>query len=247
MIRYCLIIEYNGNGYFGWQRQKNGSSIQGSIEKAIFLVTGEDVTVHGAGRTDSGVHALGQVAHFDLVREWSPEILCKALNAYLRISDTVSILNVRVVNQQFHARFSAIRRSYLYRIITRQAPLALEKGRAWWIPKPLDCEKMRIAAQHLIGRHDFTTFRSINCQATSPIRTIDHFDISSCNDLIEIRVVARSFLHTQIRSFVGSLKLVGEGKWTPDDLLKALKSRDRKECGPLSPSEGLYFDSVEYS
>ncbi|KAE9511263.1 tRNA pseudouridine(38-40) synthase TruA [Candidatus Liberibacter asiaticus] len=247
MIRYCMIIEYNGSGYFGWQRQKNGSSIQGTIEKAIFLVTGEIVVVHGAGRTDSGVHALRQVAHFDLVREWVPVILCKALNAYLKISDTISILNLSIVDKQFHARFSAIRRSYLYRIITRQAPLALEKGRAWLIPKSLDCENMRIAAQHLVGRHDFTTFRSINCQASSPIRTIDHFDVNSFGNLIEIRVVARSFLHTQIRSFVGSLKLVGDGKWTSTDLEKALQAQDRKECGPLAPPEGLYFDSVEYS
>ncbi|MEG8099377.1 tRNA pseudouridine(38-40) synthase TruA [Candidatus Liberibacter brunswickensis] len=246
MIRYCMIIEYDGKGYFGWQRQKNGPSIQGSIERSIFLLTGETVTVHGAGRTDSGVHALGQVAHFDLSREWIPEILCNALNAYLRISDTISILNLKVVDKQFHARFSAIRRSYIYRIITRKSPLTLEKGRAWLIPKVLDCEKMRIAAQYLIGRHDFTTFRSVHCQSLSPIRTIDYFDVSLFKDLIEIRVVARSFLHTQVRSFVGSLKLVGEGKWTPTDLKMALQSQDRKKCGPLSPSEGLYFYSVEY-
>lgn len=247
MIRYCLIIEYDGSGYVGWQRQKNGVSIQGEIEKAIFLVTGESMTVYGAGRTDSGVHALRQVAHFDLVREWVPEKLCKALNAHLKISNTISILELCVVDEKFHARFSAIRRSYLYRIITRQAPLALEKGRAWWFPKDLDCEMMRVAAQHLIGKHDFTTFRSVQCQALSPIRTIDRLDINRLGDMIEIRVVARSFLHTQIRSFVGSLKLVGDGKWTSDDLQKALKAQDRKACGPLSPSEGLYFDSVEYS
>ncbi|AHA28220.1 Pseudouridylate synthase [Candidatus Liberibacter americanus str. Sao Paulo] len=246
-MRYCLIIEYDGGAYFGWQRQKVGNSIQGELEKAIFLATSENVTVYGSGRTDSGVHALGQVAHFDLVREWVPNKLFQAINAYLKIAgNAISILRLRVVSNQFHARFSAIRRSYIYRIITRYSPLALEKGRAWWVKNDLDCEMIRIAAHNLIGRHDFTTFRSAQCQALSAIRTINHIDINRSGNLIEIKVIARSFLHTQIRSFVGSLKLVGEGKWTPDDLKKALLSQDRKSCGPLSPPEGLYFHSVEF-
>ncbi|MBY7649541.1 MAG: tRNA pseudouridine(38-40) synthase TruA [Candidatus Liberibacter europaeus] len=246
-MRYYLVIEYDGSGYFGWQRQKNGDSIQGSIEKAIFLATGEAVIVYGSGRTDSGVHALGQVAHFDLVRKWIPNKLFRALNAHLKIAgDSISILELRLIDQQFHARFSAIRRSYLYRIIARGAPLSLEKGRAWWISKYLDCEMMSLASNYLIGRHDFTTFRSVHCQALSPIRTIEKIDINQYGNIIEIIVVARSFLHTQIRSFVGSLKLVGEGKWTPDDLKYALQAQDRKACGPLSPPEGLYFYSSEY-
>ncbi|MBL0849207.1 MAG: tRNA pseudouridine(38-40) synthase TruA [Candidatus Liberibacter ctenarytainae] len=247
MIRYCLTIEYDGSGYVGWQRQKNGSSIQGSIEDAIFLATGEERIVYGAGRTDSGVHAFGQVAHFDLVREWIPEKLCKALNAHLKIAgNAISILALRILDEQFHARFSAVQRIYLYRIITRCSPLSLEKGRAWWISRELDCEMMQEAAQYLVGLHDFTTFRSVHCQALSPIKTIDYFTIKKIGNLIEIRVAARSFLHTQVRSFVGSLKLVGDGKWTPDDLKKALQSQDRKACGPLSPPEGLYFYSAKY-
>ncbi|MBA5724260.1 tRNA pseudouridine(38-40) synthase TruA [Candidatus Liberibacter sp.] len=249
MFRYRFTIEYDGGGYVGWQRQKNGSSIQQSIEEAIFCAVGEVVTLHGAGRTDSGVHAFGQVAHVDLMRKWIPEKLCNALNFHLRIAartTAITILDVRVTDNDFHARFSAIRRSYLYRIIARRTPLALEKGRAWWIPKDLNCEAMQVSAQYLVGRHDFTAFRSVHCQASSPIRTVDRLDVIKSGNTIEIRVVARSFLHRQVRSFVGSLKLVGEGKWTPDHLKNVLQSCDRRACGPVAPPEGLYFCRSEY-
>ncbi|AGA65322.1 tRNA pseudouridine synthase A [Liberibacter crescens BT-1] len=247
MFRYCFTIEYDGSYYVGWQRQKNGISVQGVIEDALFALTKETVTVYGAGRTDSGVHALGQVAHVDLIREWCSERLCSAMNAHLRFMNAaVSIIDVKSVNRNFDARFSALRRHYLYRIIIRRSPLCLEKGRAWWVPKNLDYEAMHEAAQLLVGQHDFTTFRSVHCQAITPVRTLDSLTITSIGNIVEIKAVARSFLHHQIRSFVGSLKLVGEGKWTSDNLKRALDACDRKACGPVAPAEGLYFLHVEY-
>ncbi|KOF19897.1 pseudouridine synthase [Ensifer adhaerens] len=247
MPRFRLTVEYDGSNYVGWQRQDNGPSVQGAIEKAILSLTGETVSIRGAGRTDSGVHAIGQVAHADLTRQWKPHTLRNALNAHLGMAgEGVSILEAQEVTDAFDARFSALRRHYLYRIICRQSPLALEAKRAWWVPKPLDQQAMHEGAQRLVGHHDFTTFRSAHCQATSPMRTLDRLDVTRTGDLIEIRATAQSFLHNQIRSFAGSLKLVGEGKWTPDELQAALEARDRKACGPVAPPDGLYFMQVDY-
>jgi tRNA pseudouridine38-40 synthase len=247
MPRYRLTVEYDGSEYVGWQRQENGPSVQGAIEKAVLSLTGEAVSIRGAGRTDSGVHAMGQVAHLDLTREWASHTLRNALNAHLTLArERVSILDAAEAPPDFDARFSAVRRHYLYRIISRPSPLALEARRAWWVPKTLDHEAMHEAAQRLVGHHDFTTFRSAHCQATSPLRTLDRLDVTRSGESIEIRASAQSFLHNQIRSFAGSLKLVGEGKWTPDDLKVALEARDRKACGPVAPPEGLYFMQVDY-
>ncbi len=247
MPRFRMTIEYDGSGYVGWQRQDNGHSVQGAIEKAVLRLTAEAVPVRGAGRTDSGVHACGQVGHVDLTRAWKPDTLRNALNAHLgQAGERISILETREVGPDFDARFSALRRHYLYRIISRRAPLALEARRAWWVSKSIDHEAMHRAAQMLVGKHDFTTFRSVHCQANSPVRTLDRLDVSRTGDLIEIRATAQSFLHNQIRSFAGTLKLVGEGKWTPDDVRAALEARDRKACGPVAPPDGLYFMQVDY-
>jgi tRNA pseudouridine38-40 synthase len=247
MHRYRMIVEYDGSQYVGWQRQDNGPSVQGAIETAILSASGETVAIRGAGRTDSGVHAMGQVVHADLAKEWSPFKLQNALNAHLRLAgERVAILDVQSTSEFFDARFSALRRHYLYRIITRRAPLALEAGKAWWVAKALDHEAMHAAAQMLVGRHDFTTFRSAHCQANSPIRTLDRLDVTRTGDLIEIRATAQSFLHNQIRSFAGTLKLAGEGRWTPDDVRSALEAKDRKACGPVAPPDGLYFMQVDY-
>ncbi|WP_312360497.1 tRNA pseudouridine(38-40) synthase TruA [Ensifer sp.] len=247
MPRFRLTVEYDGSNYVGWQRQDNGASVQGAIEKAILSLTGETVSIRGAGRTDSGVHAVGQVAHADLTRQWKPHTLRNALNAHLGMAgEGVSILEAEEVTDAFDARFSALRRHYLYRILCRPSRLALEANRAWWVTKPLDHEAMHEGAQRLVGHHDFTTFRSVHCQATSPVRTLDRLDVTRTGSLIEIRATAQSFLHNQIRSFAGSLKLVGEGKWTPYDLQAALEARDRKACGPVAPPEGLYFMQVDY-
>ena len=247
MPRFRLIVEYDGSGYVGWQRQDNGPSVQGAIEKAVFSLTGETVSIRGAGRTDSGVHAQGQVAHVDLARQWAGETLRNALNAHLgQAGNAISILDAAPVPDSFDARFSAIRRHYLYRIITRRAPLALEAKRAWWVTKPLDHETMHAAAQTLVGLHDFTTFRSTHCQANSPVRTLDRLDVTRTGDLIEIRATAQSFLHNQIRSLAGTLKLAGEGKWSVGDVRAALDARDRTACGPVAPPDGLYFMQVDY-
>lgn len=247
MPRFRLLVEYDGTPYVGWQRQENGPSAQGALEKAVFSLTGETVSIRGAGRTDSGVHALGQVAHVDLTRDWQPDKLRNALNAHLGMArQTVSVITVTKVSDSFDARFSALRRHYLYRIISRPAPLAIEANRAWWVTKPLDADVMHAAAQRLVGHHDFTTFRSVHCQALSPVKTLDRLDVTRNGDLIEIRATAQSFLHNQIRSFAGTLKMAGEGKWTPDDVQAALEARDRTACGPVAPPEGLYFMQVDY-
>jgi len=247
MPRFRMTVEYDGTPYVGWQRQDNGRSVQGALEAAVLSLTGEKVGIRGAGRTDSGVHAVGQVTHVDLVRDWQPYKLRNALNAHLAMAgDAVSVLDVAAVTEDFDARFSAIRRHYLYRIISRKSRLALEYKRAWWVSKDLDHESMHAAAQMLVGRHDFTTFRSVHCQANSPIRTLDRLDVTRTGDLIEIRATAQSFLHNQIRSFAGTLKLAGEGAMTPDDVRAALEARDRKACGPVAPPEGLYFMQVDY-
>lgn len=247
MPRYRMTVEYDGTPYVGWQMQENGHSVQAALQAGILSLTGETVSIRGAGRTDSGVHAVGQVVHVDLSRDWKPYKLRNALNAHLMMAgEKVSILDVRAVDDSFDARFSAQRRHYLYRILNRPSPLALEAKRAWWVTRELDHEVMHAAAQTLIGHHDFTTFRSAHCQATSPMRTLDRLDVTRSGDLIEIRASAQSFLHNQIRSFAGTLKMAGEGKMTPDDVRAALDARDRAACGPVAPPEGLYFLKVDY-
>jgi len=247
MPRFRMIVEYDGTSYVGWQKQDNGHSVQAALQNAIQSLTGETVSIRGAGRTDSGVHAMGQVIHADISREWKPFKLRNALNAHLMMAnERVAVIDVQQVSDDFDARFSAVKRHYLYRIINRPSPLAVEAGRAWWVPKPLDHEAMHAAAQMLVGHHDFTTFRSAHCQAKSPVRTLDRLDVTRTGDLIEIRASAQSFLHNQIRSFAGTLKLAGEAKMSPDDVRRALEARDRKECGPVAPPEGLYFMKVDY-
>ena len=247
MPRFRMTVEYDGTPYVGWQMQENGHSVQAALQNGILSLTGETVSIRGAGRTDSGVHAIGQVIHADLARDWKPHTLRNALNAHLGMAgEKVAVVEVRATDESFDARFSAVKRHYLYRIVNRPAPLALEANRAWWVPKQLDHEAMHAAAQMLVGHHDFTTFRSAHCQATSPMRTLDRLDVTRDGELIEIRASAQSFLHNQIRSFAGTLKLAGEGKMSPEDVRAALEARDRKECGPVAPPEGLYFMKVDY-
>ena len=245
MPRYRLTLEYDGTPFVGWQRQDNGPSVQGALEAAIEKLSGERVTMTGAGRTDAGVHALGQVAHFDLEKSFEPGKVRDALNYYLR-PDPVVVLGADVADAEFHARFSATARHYLFRILNRRSPPALEQGRVWHVSPRLDAEAMHAAAQLLVGQHDFTTFRAAECQAQSPIKTLDRLDVSSRADEIHIEASARSFLHHQIRSFAGTLKLVGEGKWTPRDVADALAAKDRARCGPVSPPDGLYLVKVDY-
>jgi len=245
MPRYRLTLEYDGTPFVGWQRQDNGSSVQGALEDAIEKLSGERVTVTGAGRTDAGVHALGQVAHFDLVKEFEPGKVRDALNYYLRPNPVV-VLESDAVDGEFHARFSATARHYLFRILNRRSPPALEEGRVWHVSPKLDAEAMHAAAQFLVGQHDFTTFRAAECQAQSPVKTLDRLDVSRRADEIHIEASARSFLHHQIRSFTGTLKLVGEGKWAPRDVADALAAKDRARCGPVSPPDGLYLVKVDY-
>ena len=245
MPRYKLIIEYDGTPFVGWQVQENGPSIAGAIADAFGRFSGEQPKVSGAGRTDAGVHALGQVAHVDLAKEFDPDTVRDALNAHLR-PQPIAILIVERVAADFDARFSATGRHYLFRITNRRADLALDRDRTWRIAKPLDATAMHDAAQRLVGNHDFTTFRSIECQAKSPIKTLDRLDVSREGDEIWVEASARSFLHHQVRSMVGSLALVGEGKWTVDDLGNALAAKNRAECGPVAPACGLYLVRVDY-
>ena len=245
MPRYRLTLEYDGAPFVGWQRQDNGASVQSALEDAIEKLSGERVTVTGAGRTDAGVHALGQVAHFDLVKEFEPGKVRDALNYYLR-PDPVVVLDSVAVDGEFHARFSATARHYLFRILNRRSPPALDVGKVWHVSPKLDADAMHAAAKALVGQHDFTTFRAAECQAQSPVKTLDRLDVSRRADEIHIEASARSFLHHQIRSFTGTLKLVGEGKWTPRDVADALAARDRARCGPVSPPDGLYLVRVDY-
>lgn len=247
MPRYRLLVEYDGTAYAGWQRQSGQPSIQAAIEQAILGFAGELTSLRGAGRTDAGVHALGQVAHVDLGRDWPARTVRDAINAHLQqAGDAVSIVDAARVEDSFDARFSAIARHYLYRILNRRAPPALERNRVWWVPKPLDGEAMHVAAQALVGRHDFTTFRSVHCQARSPLRTLDRLDVAREGDIIAVRASARSFLHNQVRSMVGTLKRVGEGAWTGADVAAALAARDRAACAGLAPPSGLYLVQVDY-
>jgi tRNA pseudouridine38-40 synthase len=245
MPRYKLTIEYDGTPFVGWQVQDNGVSVQGVLAEAVLAFTGERAVVGGAGRTDAGVHALGQTAHVDLAKDWPADTVRDALNAHLRPHPIAVLLAERVADD-FDARFSAIKRHYRYRIVNRRADLALEALRAWRIPRPLDAAAMHDAAQRLVGRHDFTTFRSTECQAKSPVKTLDRLDVARDGDEVRITAIARSFLHNQVRSMVGSLVHVGEGKWSADDLAAALAARDRTACGQVAPPQGLYLVRVEY-
>jgi tRNA pseudouridine38-40 synthase len=245
MARYKMTIEYDGEPFAGWQLQANAPTVQGAFEDAFFTLTGTRPVVHAAGRTDAGVHARGQVAHVDLDRLWDTRVLRNAINAHLR-PHPVSVLAVETVTDDFHARFKAVRRHYLYRIANRPAPLALERGKAWWQPVALDHQAMHDAAQALVGKHDFTTFRAAECQAQSPVKTLDRIAVTRQGDMIDITVEARSFLHHQVRSMVGSLKLVGDGKWPIGEMQAALLARDRARCGPVAPPTGLYLMRVDY-
>lgn len=243
--RFKITIEYDGTGYVGWQAQDNGPSVQEAIEKAIHAFSGEHVRLTTAGRTDAGVHALGQVAHFDLEKKITPHQVMAAVNAHLKEAK-VAVIKAEAVDENFNARFSADRRHYLYRILNRKAPPVLDHGKVWHVPQKLDAEKMHSAAQALVGKHDFTTFRSIRCQAKSPVKTLDRLDVERLGEEILFRVSARSFLHHQVRSMVGTLKLVGLGKWTADDVTEALEARDRTAVGFNAPPHGLYLIRVEY-
>jgi tRNA pseudouridine38-40 synthase len=244
MPRFKLTLEYHGGPFVGWQRQENGPSVQGAVEAALAGL-GEPATATGAGRTDAGVHARGQVAHVDLSRDWEPFRLGEALNHHLR-PGPVAVLAVERVPDEFHARFGAVRRHYLYRIICRRAPLTLEAGLAWRVGYPLDPDAMRAAAAPLIGRHDFTTFRAAQCQAASPVKTLDAIEIDAQGDTISFRLHARSFLHNQVRSLVGTLERVGAGRWPAGQVAEALAARDRAACGPVAPPDGLYLMRVDY-
>jgi tRNA pseudouridine38-40 synthase len=243
--RFKIIIEYDGGNFVGWQAQDNGPSVQVAIEDAIHAFSGERLRIITAGRTDAGVHARGQVSHFDLQKKMTADKLQAALNAHLR-PELVSILSCEVVPDDFSARFSATKRHYLYRILNRRAPLALDKGQAWQVAIPLDAAAMNEAAKRLIGRHDFTTFRAAQCQAKSPEKTLDALSVERDGEEIILRASAQSFLHNQVRSMVGTLKLVGEGKWTADDVTDALEARDRARVGFNAPPEGLYLMKVDY-
>lgn len=245
MPRYKLTIEYNGTPFVGWQVQDNGPSVAGAIEEAVEKFTGEHADVMGAGRTDAGVHAFAQVAHIDLAKEWETDTVRDALNAQLR-PNPVAILKAERVADDFHARFSATARHYLYRIVNRRADLALENVRVWKIARPLDVDAMHQAARLLVGHHDFTTFRSTECQAKSPVKTLDELNVTRAGEEIRIEVSARSFLHNQVRSMAGSLAQVGEGRWNAEDLEKALKAKNRAACGPVAPAAGLYLVRVDY-
>ncbi len=247
MPRYKLTIEYDGTAYVGWQRQTNGYAVQEAVEKAIAGFSLETVTVHVAGRTDTGVHALGQVAHVDLSRDWGERKVLLAINAFLAMAEeAVAVLSVEKVSDDFHARFSAKARAYEYRIHERLPPLTLDRRRAWWVKRPLDVDVMNAAGLKLLGTHDFSTFRAAQCQAKSPIRTLDRIEARREGEMIIFTVEARSFLHNQVRSMVGTLKCVGEGRWTQDELVRAFEARDHQQCGALAPPHGLYLARVDY-
>jgi tRNA pseudouridine38-40 synthase len=243
--RYRLTIEYDGTGLVGWQRQAAGVSVQGALEAAFAAFCGEKVTVHGAGRTDAGVHALAQIAHVDLNRATPPETIRAAVNYHVR-PHAISVVSVEAAPDNFHARISARGRVYCYRILNRRAPPALERGRVWHIAPPLDLAAMRAGAAHLIGHHDFSTFRDSLCQAKSPVKTLDTLAVSRAGEEIHVEARARSFLHHQVRNMVGTLKLVGLGQWAPDDVTRALAARDRRAGGPTAPADGLYLVAVRY-
>ncbi len=245
MPRFKLTIEYDGSGFVGWQRQDNGPSIQGALEAAARSYCQVDALVQGAGRTDAGVHALAQVAHVDLPRDDRPEVVANALNAHLR-PHPIAVLSAEKVTEDFHARFSAIERGYIYRIVNRRAPAVLEINKVWWVSAPLNAAAMHEAAQVLVGRHDFSSFRAAECQAESPVKTLDEIEVVQHDANIFVRVRARSFLHHQVRNILGTLKFVGEGKWTKADVQRVLEARDRSAAGPTAPPDGLYLTHVRY-
>ena len=245
MTRWRLTIEYDGGPFMGWQRQDHGPSVQQSLEEAIHRMTGELAAVHAAGRTDAGVHALAMSAHVDIAKNLTEHRLREGLNALVR-PQPVSVLSAQKVADGWHARFSCIERHYLYRILNRRAPPALDAGRVWHVAVPLDVEAMSEAAAMLVGRHDFTTFRSVHCQSDSPVKTLDRFDVRREGEEIHVEASARSFLHHQVRSMVGCLALVGRGQWSPEDMRKALEARDRAALGLNAPPHGLYFVGASY-
>jgi tRNA pseudouridine38-40 synthase len=245
MTRYRLTVEYDGGPYVGFQAQANGPSIQGELERAILAFSGETIRIHGAGRTDTGVHATGQVVHLDLDKAWRAEVVMNAINAHL-FPAPIAVLAAEAVGDDFHARFSANGRRYLYRILARPGPPALDQGRVWHIKTALDAEAMLDAAARLIGVHDFTTFRDAACQAKSPVKTLDAATVDRLGEELRVTFAARSFLHRQVRSMVGSLVEVGRGRWSADDLAAALEARDRARCGPVAPPQGLYLTEVIY-
>lgn len=245
--RYKITVEYDGTGLLGWQKQLDGPSVQEYLEKAVFSFLGQNTEVYGAGRTDAGVHALGQVAHFDLENAIDPFRVREAMNAHLRNLDApVSVLKAELVDENFNARFSAKGRSYIYKITNRRSPLVLDKYRSWWVYVPLDVEKMRAGAKFLLGHHDFTSFRAAKCQAKSPIKTLDKLDIVQNGENIAFYVEARSFLHHQVRNMVGTLKLVGDGHLTPEDIKTILENKNRASAGPTAPAHGLYLNQITY-
>ena len=246
MPRFALEIEYDGSPFAGWQRQSDQETVQGAIERAIRVLQPDFEAVFGAGRTDAGVHARGQVAHVDLERDWPPFELVQAVNQHLKPSPIVVLRGVRVPDD-FHARFSATERRYLYRVLARRARPALDEGRVWHIRHTVDVESMQSAANHLIGKHDFTTFRSTMCQARSPVKNLDAIEIRRDDFEVSFQLKARSFLHNQVRSIVGSLLRVGSGAWEPDKLKQVLEARDRAACGPVAPAHGLYLMAVDYA
>jgi tRNA pseudouridine38-40 synthase len=245
MTRFRLLVEYDGRSYMGWQRQAHGPSVQQAIEEAVLAITGETVTLHAAGRTDAGVHALAMSAHVDIDRPMTPFRLADAINAKLR-PQPIAILKAQIAPDDWHARFSCVGRRYLYRIANRRAPLALDAGRAWRVPVTLHADTMNKAAQLLVGHHDFTTFRSAHCQSRSPLKTLDRLTVRRLGNMIEVEAAARSFLHHQVRSMVGCLQLVGRGKWSAADLGRALQARDRAALGINAPPDGLYFVEALY-
>lgn len=245
MPRYKLTIEYDGTGLAGWQRQADAPSVQQYIEEAAEKLAEAPVRLHTAGRTDAGVHAMGQVAHFDMEKEVAPEKVMGAINFHLE-SPNIAILHAEKTGEEFHARFSAKKRYYVYRIINRRAPLALEHNRAWFVPMKLDIDKMREAASYLIGNHDFTSLRDTQCQSISPVKTLDEIRIEQNGDLIEIYVSAQSFLHHMVRNITGTLQFVGCGKWQPSYMQQMLEAKNRSAGGPTAPAHGLYFIKVDY-
>jgi tRNA pseudouridine38-40 synthase len=245
MTRWRLTVEFDGGPFMGWQRQNHGPSVQEALEQAIFRMTGELATLHAAGRTDAGVHALAMTAHVDVMKTLTEHRLREGLNALVR-PQPVSVTAVEPVADDWHARFSCIGRRYLYRILNRRAPPAILHGKVWHVPVALDAEAMSEGAMHLVGRHDFTTFRSIHCQSQSPVKTLDGLTVERMGEEIHIRAAARSFLHHQVRSMVGCLALIGRGRWTPDDVRKALEAKDRQALGLNAPPEGLYFVEAIY-
>jgi tRNA pseudouridine38-40 synthase len=245
MPRYRLTVEYDGRPYRGFQAQADLPSVQGAIERAVKGFSGEDIRLIAAGRTDTGVHATGQVVHIDLTRHWAPSTVRNALNAHL-VPEPVSILDAEIALEGWHARFSAKERRYLYRILNREAPPALDQGRVWHIKKPIDAAAMHAAAQTLVGLHDFTTFRDMQCQAKSPVKTLDVADVRREGDQVLLVFTARSFLHRQVRSMTGTLLEVGVGRWSAEDVAAALEAKDRRACGPVAPADGLYLTGVGY-